>query len=103
MDRKRIFDEVIEILSNKLHQLPPPSHGSAGVQEEDAFDYESCKLVPDITSNHLDIAEVTMDMEDAFGVSFEDSKQPGAEGLETIGKVVDFITARVNRARQPVV
>ena len=91
MDRKRIFDEVVEILSNKLHQLPPPA-------DADGFDYETQRLIPDITNNHLDIAEVSMDLEDAFGVNFEDSL-PGGEQLETIGQVVDFIQRKVNSTR----
>jgi acyl carrier protein len=100
MDRTRIFDEVVEILANKLHQLPQPS---PAMDDEEPFDYERCKLVGDITSNHLDIAEVTMDLEDAFGVAFEDGKLPGGEGLETIGLVVDYIERRVNRSRSAIV
>ncbi len=95
MDRKRVFEEVVEILSNKLHQLPPlPTEPADG----DDFDYENQQLIPDITSNHLDIAEVSMDLEDAFGVNFEEAL-PGSEGLETIGKVVDHIHARISAAR----
>ena len=95
MDRKRVFEEVIEILSNKLHQLPPlPTDPN----EDADFDYENQALVPDITSNHLDIAEVSMDLEDAFGVNFEESL-PGSEGLETIGKVVDHIHSKISSAR----
>ena len=100
MERKRIFDEVIEILANKLHQLPPPS--PEPLDDEEPFDYENCKLVPEITSNHLDIAEVAMDLEDAFGVAFEEGCQPGSEEMATIGQIVDYIQSRVNRARQPV-
>jgi acyl carrier protein len=95
MDRKRILDEVIEILANKLHQLPPLP---TSPEDADDFDYEGQKLVPDITSNHLDIAEVSMDLEDAFGVNFEESL-PGSEGLETIGQVVDFIAGKINSTR----
>ncbi len=95
MDRKRVFEEVIEILSNKLHQLPPlPTEPS----DDDAYDYENQVLIPDITSNHLDIAEVSMDLEDAFGVNFEESL-PGSEGLETIGKVVDHIHSKISAVR----
>ncbi len=95
MDRKRIFDEVVEILANKLHQLPPlPTHPD----DAEDFDYEGQKLIPDITSNQLDIAEVSMDLEDAFGVNFEDTL-PGGDGLETIGLVVDFIHRKVTVQR----
>jgi hypothetical protein len=90
MDRKRIRDEVVEILAHKLHRLPPPADG-----EQDGFDYEAQRLVPEITDNHLDIAEVSMDLEDAFGVNFEDVL-PGGAGMETIGQVVEFIASRLS-------
>jgi hypothetical protein len=92
MDRKRIRDEVVEILANKLTRLPPlPSSG-----QDDGFDYDACVLRPDITDNNLDIAEVTMDLEDAFGVNFDEA-QPGDPNMETIGLIVDFITGRLTR------
>ncbi len=97
MDSKRIRDEVIEILANKLHKLPQlPIEPEA---DEDPYDYENQVLVPDITDNHLDIAEVSMDLEDAFGFNFDD-QLPGGEGLETIGKVVDLIHGRVTAPRR---
>jgi acyl carrier protein len=98
MDRTRIASEVIEILANKLHQLPPPPPPHEDLGDDEPFDYENQKLVPDITSNHLDIAEVSMDLEDAFGVNFDDSL-PGGENLETIGKVIDYISGKVHTAR----
>ncbi len=95
MDRKRIYEEVVEILANKLHQLPQPP---TSPEDTDDFDYESQRLIPDITSNHLDIAEVSMDLEDAFGVNFDEAL-PGSEGLETIGLLVDHIHRKINAAR----
>jgi len=87
MDRKRIHDEVVEILSLKLHGLPT-------LNSDKDFDYEQQKLVPDITKEPLDIAEVSMDLEDAFGFNFEEV-MPGEPGMETIGKLIDFIAAKV--------
>ena len=87
MDRKRIRDEVVEILAAKLHNLPQPS-------DDDDFDYDGQALVPDITKDPLDIQEVSMDLEDAFGVNFEEAL-PGDPGMETIGKVVDFLETRI--------
>jgi hypothetical protein len=87
MDRKRIHDEVVEILSAKLNNLPP-------LHPDEEFDYENQKLVPEITKEPLDIAEVGMDLEDAFGINFEET-MPGDAGMETIGKVIDFIAGRV--------
>jgi acyl carrier protein len=100
MDRKRIREEVIEILANKLHKLPPPPPSwepEPDEEGEEPFDYDAQALKPDITDNHLDIAEVSMDLEDAFGINFEDAL-PGDAGLETIGKVIDYIEARVSAA-----
>jgi acyl carrier protein len=94
IDKKRIRDEVIEILCNKLHNLPHPG-------DDDEFDYEHQALVPDITKDPLDIAEVSMDLEDAFGVNFDEAL-PGEAGLETIGKVVDYLHARVIVPRKDV-
>ncbi len=89
MDSKRIRDEVIEILANKLHRLPTLVDG-----DSDGFDFAAQKLVPDITDNHLDIAEVAMDIEDAFGVNFEEVL-PGGQGMETIGQVIEFVSAKL--------
>ncbi|MFW5844769.1 MAG: hypothetical protein ACOCXJ_00925 [Planctomycetota bacterium] len=88
MDRNRIADEVIEILCNKLTQLPLPADG-------DDFDYESQRLRGEVTEDPLDIAEVTMDLEDAFGISF-DGASPGDTGLETIGEIIDTIQDKVD-------
>jgi acyl carrier protein len=92
MDKKRIRDEVIEIMCNKLHNLPHPG-------DDDEFDYDKQALVPDITKDPLDIAEVAMDLEDAFGVNFEEAL-PGEVGLETIGRVVDYLERRINDDRK---
>ena len=92
MDRKRIADEVVEIMSNKLHNLPHPQDVS------DFSEYEHQRLVPDITKDPLDIAEVAMDLEDAFGVNFEEAL-PGEAGMETVGQVIDDLSQRINRAR----
>ncbi len=89
MDKKRIRDEVIEILAHKLHRLPPLVDG-----DKDGFGFEAQRLVPDITDNHLDIAEVAMDLEDAFGVNFEETL-PGGAGMETVGQVIEYIHSRV--------
>lgn len=83
MERTRVHDEVIEILSHKLNALPP-------LRPDEEYDYENQVLLPDITKDPLDIAEVSMDLEDAFGINFEEVL-PGDPGMETIGKVVDYI------------
>jgi len=88
MDRKRIHDEIVEILAAKLHNLP-------GLDPDGDFDYENQTLIPDITKEPLDIAEVGMDLEDAFGLNFEEI-MPGDVGMETIGKLIDFVAGKVS-------
>ncbi|MBA2482783.1 MAG: hypothetical protein H0V44_19130 [Planctomycetes bacterium] len=94
MERKRIREEVIEIMAYKLHKLPSPP--PSWEDDEDEFDYDGQVLRPEITDNHLDIAEVAMDLEDAFGINFEDVL-PGDAGMESIGKVVDFIEVQISK------
>jgi acyl carrier protein len=105
MERARIRAEVIELISHKLYSLPP----IAANGDEGGHDYDGTRIrtvkgddgqveTQGLTDNPLDLHEVGMDLEDAFGVSFDD-KLPGDEGLETIGDVVAHIHARVNRAR----
>lgn len=88
MDRKRVADEVIELLCAKLLTLPLPI-------DDPEFDYEGQQLCPDVTDNELDIAEVAMDLEDAFDIQFKGT-MPGSEELPTIGDVITFIYERVN-------
>ena len=85
LSRARIRDELIELLCEKLLNLHTPH------DVEPDYDYESIRLMPDITDNELDLAEVAMDIEDAFGIAFEDNHLPGGRDLETIGKIIDFI------------
>ena len=56
---------------------------------EPDYDYESVRLLPDITDNELDLLK-RHDIEDAY-IAFEDNL-PGGRDLETIGKVNDFIS-----------
>lgn len=86
MNRQRIHEEVVELLCHKLPQLPLPS-------EEPLFDYDTQKLVPDVTANELDIAEIAMDIEDAFGIVLD--QQLGSEELPTIGSISDYIHAQL--------
>lgn len=85
MDRARILEEVVEIISHKLHSLPPWGQYLPP-------DYEIRTFTPELTLNGLDIAEVGMDIEDAFGVAFEHDL--GTPGLQTIGQVVDYIASQ---------
>lgn len=87
MDRERVKSETIEVLCHKLHAL--------GDVNNPVDDIESKVLFPDVTEDELDVAEVTMDLEDAFGTHFTDGV-PGDPGLETVGEIIDFLYERVN-------
>lgn len=89
MELDRVREEVIEILTEKLNRLPPMSVG-------DAFNFNDQIIAPDITDDPLDIAEVTMALEDAFGILFDD-KVPGDSGLETVKDVVEHIHELLNQ------
>lgn len=89
MELERVREEVIEIFADKLTRLPPMSVG-------DRFDFNNQAIAPDITDDPLDIAELTMALEDAFGILFED-KVPGDSGMETISDVVAFIHEEMNK------
>ena len=82
MDRKRVAEEIIAIMCRKLLRLPRPT-------EEPHFDYEGQIISPNVTRNHLDIAEVVMEIEDNFGIVF-DGPEPGDDS-ETIGHVINFV------------
>ena len=49
-------------------------------------------IVADLGADSLDIAEIMMDLEDAFGVKLEDDQ---AEGPTTVGDIISFIESKV--------
>lgn len=75
MTRDQIFKEVKELLVDRL-----------GV-DEDRIE-ENTSFTDDLGADSLDIVELVMELEDAFGkeISDDDAKQ-----LTTVGNVVDFI------------
>ncbi len=107
MDRPRIRAEVIEILANKpFFMAKLPMIGADG--DEGGFDYDGARIktilkddgtveADGLTANPLDLYETSMELEDAFGVSFDD-RTLGDEGLETIGDVVAVIARKINGA-----
>ena len=88
MEIPRIRDEVLEIVSEKLPRIPPLHVG-------EAFDFDNQIIAPDVTDDPLDIAELTMALEDAFGVIFDD-KVPGDSGMERVIDVVHAIHEKIN-------
>ncbi|MFW5858477.1 MAG: acyl carrier protein [Planctomycetota bacterium] len=74
-----IADKVIDIIAERLDK------------EKDAVKPES-NVIADLGADSLDIAEIMMDLEDAFGVKLEDDN---AEGPQTVGDIIKFIEQKV--------
>jgi len=53
---------------------------------------ENSNVVADLGADSLDIAEIMMDLEDAFGIKLEDDQ---AEGPKTVGDIITFIESKV--------
>ena len=51
---------------------------------------EASNVVADLGADSLDIAEIMMDLEDAFGVKLDDEQD-----VKTIGDIVKFIEKKV--------
>lgn len=51
---------------------------------------EASNIVADLGADSLDIAEIMMDLEDAFGVKLEDDQE-----VKTIGDVIGHIVKKV--------
>lgn len=71
--------KVIEIIAERL------SKDSGGITEQS-------NVVADLGADSLDIAEIMMDLEDAFGIKLEDDQ---AEGPQTVGDIITFIESKV--------
>jgi acyl carrier protein len=73
-----IRNKVIEIISERLSK------------ESDTITDES-NVIADLGADSLDIAEIMMDLEDAFGIKLEEEN----DGLKTIGDIVSYIEGKV--------
>jgi acyl carrier protein len=76
--RDEIFERVKEVLVEQL-----------GVDEADVT--ESASFQEDLDADSLDLVELIMELEDQFGVKISDED---AQGIQTVGQAVDFISAR---------
>lgn len=73
-----IRNKVIEIIAERLSK------------EADAITDES-NVIADLGADSLDIAEIMMDLEDAFGIKLEEDN----DSLKTIGDIVSYISGKV--------
>ncbi len=72
-----IRTKVIDIIADRL-------------SKDKATITDASNIITDLGADSLDIAEVMMDLEDAFGVKLEEDKE-----LKTIGELVGYIESKV--------
>lgn len=72
-----IRNKVIDIIADRLSR-------------DKATITEASNIVADLGADSLDIAEIMMDLEDAFGVKLEEDQD-----LKTIGDVMKYIEGKV--------
>jgi acyl carrier protein len=72
-----IRTKVIDIIADRLSR-------------DKATITESSNVVSDLGADSLDIAEIMMDLEDAFGVKLEEDQD-----LKTIGDIIKYIDSKV--------
>ncbi|MCD6463656.1 MAG: acyl carrier protein [Thermotogae bacterium] len=77
MDRDEIFEKVRTIISEKL-----------GVEEDEVT--EESTLDEDLGADSLDLVDLTMAIEDEFGVRVEDEE---LEKIKTVGDVVNKLVS----------
>jgi acyl carrier protein len=77
MEREEILSKVAEVVAEQLN-----------VEEADVV--EDASFIDDLGADSLDIVELVMALEEAFGVSIPDQE---AENIKTVGDAVEFIKA----------
>ena len=76
--REEIYERVKDVLVDQL-----------GVDEADIN--EAASFQEDLDADSLDLVELIMELEDQFGVKISDED---AQGIQTVGQAVDYISAR---------
>ncbi len=72
-----IRNKVIDIIADRL-------------SKDKATITDASNIIADLGADSLDIAEIMMDLEDAFGVKLEEDQE-----LKTIGDIVTYIEGKV--------
>ncbi len=73
-----VTSKVIEIIAERL------SKDLEGITE-------ASNIIADLGADSLDIAEIMMDLEDAFGVKVDED----TEGMNTIGDIVKYVEGKI--------
>ena len=70
------------------------------ISKQTGVDIEKIKLTDrlkeDLDSDSLDSIELTLDLEDAFGIHITDEE---AEEVKTVGQVIEFITKKLGEKK----
>ncbi len=81
MDRKELEKKVIEIIADKLGK------------NENEISLDS-QFIADLGADSLDVVELIMGFEDAFGIEIPDED---AEKIATVKDAVDYIEAKMGK------
>lgn len=73
-----IRNKIIDIIAERLSK------------EKDSITDDS-NVIADLGADSLDIAEIMMDLEDAFGIKLEEDN----DSLKTIGDIITYIEQKV--------
>ncbi len=76
--REEIYEQVKGVLVQQL-----------GIEESEIT--EEASFQEDLDADSLDLVELIMELEDEFGVKISDED---AEGIQTVGQAVDYISTR---------
>lgn len=80
-----MFDKIVEILKEEL---------SLDVSKEIT---EDTVLREDLDADSLNIIEVIMVLEDEFGIEISEDEFDALDGVETVGDLEKYISAKVNQ------
>ncbi|NUU98678.1 MULTISPECIES: acyl carrier protein [unclassified Marinitoga] len=78
MDKKELFEKVVDIMAESL-----------SIEKEKIT--EDANLTDDLDLDSLELVDLTMDFENELGISIEDSE---LEKIKTVGDIVEILAAK---------